>query len=266
MHIDQLLKQVIDRGAPTVANKVLRILKHMFDYAIKRHITQHNPASAFDLSDAGGKEEARERALTKEELVLLFDTMRKAKGFSQVNLITMRLLLMFGVRKSELAQSRKDDFDLDKGTWTLFSEKTRTSIIIPLSYQAVNSLKELFRISEESEWLLPARKSQNRRLPYICDNTLNVALSKVSRLMINIEHFTVHDFRRTARTHIEALGFLPHIGERCINHKIKGVEGVYNRYDYFEERKQALQALADFLESCEGDQKFNVIPLKKKVG
>ena len=151
MHIDQLLKQVVERGAPTVANKVLRILKHMFDYAIKRHITQHNPASAFDLSDAGGKEAARERALTKEELVLLFDTMRKAKGFSQVNLITMRLLLMFGVRKSELAQSRKDDFDLDKGTWTLFSEKTNTSIIIPLSYQAVNSLKELFRLSEESE-------------------------------------------------------------------------------------------------------------------
>jgi len=84
--------------------------------------------------------------------------------------------------------------------------------------------------------------------------------------MINIEYFTVHDFRRTARTHIEALGFPPHIGERCINHKIKGVEGVYNRYDYFEERKQALQALADFLESCEGDQKFNVIPLKKKAG
>ncbi|TXL12386.1 integrase [Methylococcaceae bacterium HT4] len=267
MHIDAILKAVVDRGAPTVANDVLRILKHMFDYAIKRHIALNNPAAAFDLSDEGGKEAARKRHLSKDEIISFFTAMRKARGFSQVNLITMRLLLMLGVRKNELIQARKSDFDMDACTWTLCSDKTGTTIIIPLPRQAVDSLKEIFRLSEDSEWILPAKKSQDRRLPYICESTLNVALAKVRPYMPdNTEHFTIHDFRRTARTHIESLGFPPHIGERCINHKVKGIEGVYNRYDYFEERKKALQALAGFLESCEGNKEFNIIPFNKKAG
>ena len=64
-------------------------------------------------------------------------------------------------------------------------------------------------------------------------------------------NFTVHDFRRTARTHLAALGVLPHIGERCLNHKVKGVEGIYNRHDFFEERKEALQKWADLLDQLE---------------
>ena len=58
-HIDELLKAVLKRGAPTVANDVLRWLRRMFDFAVKRHMVPYNPAAAFDLSDAGGKEEAR---------------------------------------------------------------------------------------------------------------------------------------------------------------------------------------------------------------
>ena len=268
MHIDAILKNVVDRGAPTVANDVLRILKHMFNYAIKRHIVEYNPASAFDLSDAGGKESSRDRYLIKEELISFFDAMRKAKGFSHANLITMRLLLMLGVRKSELIEAKLDDFDLEAGTWTLTKDntKTKTGIVIPLPKQAIDSINELIGLSESSKWLLPARKAQDRRLPHICESTLNVALKKVLNAMPEgMEPFTIHDFRRTARTHIESLGFPPHIGERCINHKIKGVEGVYNRYEYFDERAKALQALANFIESCEGDVGFNVIPFKQKA-
>lgn len=268
LHIDAILKNVVDRGAPTVANDVLRILKHMFNYAIKRHIVEYNPASAFQVSDAGGKESSRDRYLLQDELIGFFIAMRKAKGFSQANLITMRLLLMLGVRKSELIEARLSDFDLQAGTWTLTKDNTKTKagIIIPLPKQAINSINELIELSESSEWLLPARKAQDRRLPHICENTLNVALSKVRPYMPeNTDHFTIHDFRRTARTHIEALGFPPHIGERCINHKIKGVEGVYNRYDYFDERAKALQALANFIEACEGNTAFNIIPFNKKA-
>ncbi len=49
----------------------------MFDYAIKRHLVRFDPAAAFDLADAGGKELARERALSRDELVTLFEAMRQ---------------------------------------------------------------------------------------------------------------------------------------------------------------------------------------------
>jgi len=266
IHVDEILKNVVNRGAPTVANDVLRIVKHMFNYAIKRHIIQYNPANAFDINDAGGKESPRKRVLNRVEITALFEAMRKAKSFSRTNLITIRLLLMLGVRKNELCQSCKADFNLDKKEWILTGGKTGVSILIPLPGQAVSSLYELFTLSDSEEWLLPARKSQDRRLPYISESTLNVALKKVTPLMEGIEPFTIHDFRRTARTIISSLGFPSHIGERCLNHKIKGVEGVYNQYDYYDERKQALQALANFIESCEKKQAFNIMPFEQKVG
>lgn len=35
-----------------------------------------------------------------------------------------------------------------------------------------------------------------------------------------------------------------HVADRHLNHKLKGVEGIYDRHDYFEERKEALDKLA----------------------
>jgi integrase len=78
----------------------------------------------------------------------------------------------------------------------------------------------------------------------------------------DVAPFTVHDFRRTARTHLAALGVAPHVGERCLNHAVKGVEGIYMRHDFYEERKEALQKWADLLDQLErGDLGDNVVPL-----
>jgi len=46
-HIDALLQSILDRGSPTMANNILGWIKRLFDYAIKRHIVESNPASAF---------------------------------------------------------------------------------------------------------------------------------------------------------------------------------------------------------------------------
>jgi integrase len=265
MHISKMLEIIVERGAPTTANDVLRWTKRIFDYAIKRHLVEFNPASAFDVSDAGGKEEARTRALSHDELVILFKAMRATKGFSLINAMTINLLLMLGVRKGELVTAKISAFDLDVAIWKLTSTNTKTSteIIIPLPNQAIEILRNLIRLSDGSDYLLPARQYQDRRLPHIHENTLNVALSKVKTNMDGVEPFTIHDFRRTARTHLAKLGVDSHIAERCLNHKIKGIEGIYNRYDYFEERKIALQKLANYIEICEKGEEWNVIPIRK---
>jgi integrase len=190
-----------ERKAEAVANDVLRWTRRMFDFAVKRHMAQYNPASAFDLSDAGGKEEARERALSREELVLLFEAMRTAKGFSHENLLAVKLLLVLAVRKQELTGARWAEFDLDKAVWYLPAErtKTETAIDIPLPSQAIEALRDLHRLACGSEWVFPARKAQHRMIPHIHENTLNVALSKVKPLMPGAPSFCVHDLRRTAR-------------------------------------------------------------------
>ena len=134
VHVDQLLQSVVKRGAPTIANDVLRWVRRMFDYAVKRHMVEHNPATAFDLSDAGGQEKPRKRALSSAELAQFFAAMRVAKGFSRENEFTVKLLLLLAVRKMELLAARWQEFDLENAVWYLPGERTKTgqAMNIPL--------------------------------------------------------------------------------------------------------------------------------------
>ena len=63
-------------------------------------------------------------------------------------------------------------------------------------------------------------------------------------VMDNILPFNPHDLRRTCRSLLAELGTSPHIAEKCLNHKIRGVEGIYDRHAYFDERMEALTQLA----------------------
>lgn len=101
---------------------------------------------------------------------------------------------------------------------------------------------------------------QNRMIPHIQESTLPVA--KVRAEMADAPNFTINDFRRMARTHLAALGCDPVVAERCLNHRIKGVEGIYNRHQYFEERKAALSQWAYLLMALERGEQYNVTPLK----
>jgi integrase len=267
-HIEAMLQSVVKRGAPTIANDVLRWTRRMFNYAVKLEIVDGNPASAFTLDDAGGKEEARERYLSRDEIVKFFEAMRKTPGLSVENLHTFKLLLLLAVRKGELVSAHVAEFDLKAGEWRLPAERTKTNmaIDIPLAPQAVAALRELVRLGDGSEYLLPARKAQDRMLPHIHENTLNVALGKIrSQMPKDLEPFTIHDLRRTARSHFPKLGIADKIAERCLNHKIPGVEGIYDRHEYFDERREALTTWARFVDECEAGKSSNVVPMKRKA-
>jgi len=261
-HIEALLQTVVERGAPTMANDVLRWLKRMFNHAIKLHIIERNPALAFDVADAGGKEQARTRNLSRDEIAKLFEAMKTAKGFSIENELCIKLLLALAVRKGELIGASWKEFDLEAGLWHLPAIRTKTdaAITIPLSNAVLGWLGALKSLSCGSEWVLPARKMQNNL--HVAESTLGVALAKVKH---GLEPFTIHDMRHTAKTLLASLGVKPHISERCLNHKIKGVEGIYDGYDYFEERKLALNALSDLLMQIESGAYDKVTPIRSKV-
>lgn len=265
-HIDAMLKTIVKRGAPTMANDVLRWTKRIFDYGIKRELANSNPATVFNLSDAGGTEESRDRWLTRGELIQLFEAMRTARGWNRQNTLTVKLLLLLACRREELIAAPVAEFDLDAAIWHLPAErtKTETAIDIPLPPSALVAIRELIQMGEGSAWLLPARKMQIRMIPYIDLNTVGAAMNKsIKPMMKDAPNFTVHDFRRTARTHLEALGVDWRVAERCLNHKIKGVEGIYNRHDFMNERREALNKWSALLDQLErGEDVDNVVPIK----
>ncbi|WP_314141009.1 integrase arm-type DNA-binding domain-containing protein [Buttiauxella noackiae] len=259
-HIDSVLQDVLERGSPTVANDVLRMMKRIFDFAVVRGVIEVNPAISFGSKDAGGKEEGRKRALSRDELIQFFKALRRGRGISRENELTFKILLALGVRKMELCAAEWAEFDLDAGVWCLPGARAKNGddIDIPLPEPVIEWIKEIRLFAGDSRWLIPARKA--RTTAHVSRATLNMVLPSVMKEMPDVELFSIHDLRRTMRTQMAAIGIDPVIAERCLNHRIAGIEGIYNRHQYFDERKIALAQWAALLVALERGEEYNVMP------
>lgn len=274
VHIDTVLTKIVVGGAPTVANDAMRYMFRMFHFAVKRKWIDSNPVYGFEISDAGGTEIPRQRWLNREELTALAEAMRDTPNFGRINELATWLLLALCVRKMELLSARWSEFDLEHGIWRLRPSRTKMNIgiDIPLAPQVVEWLEEVKVFACGGEYLFPARRlihmkngaPRSNRFPHVSPDTLNVALTRLS--MNDIEHFTVHDMRRTARTHMAAIGVDRFVAERALNHKLRDVEGTYNQYDYFDERKNALHRWATMLGAISRGEPYNVVSIRSRTG
>jgi len=267
MPIDQVnardIRAIIQRIAadrPTVSNDALMYLKQLFRHGIKLDLIANNPASAFTVTDAGGIEVSKDRFLTLDEITIAFKLFRENQAkFTRDNYLACALLVTLGVRKSELCCAQWNEFDLDKALWNLPEGRSKTGapITIPLPSQVIAWLNELKMRACGSDYIFPARRSSKK--PHMGNDTLNRAISSMfghaagrmtqpPNLMGDVKHFSPHDLRRTFRSLAASVGVTGHIAERCLNHKLKGVEGIYDRHDYLEERTAAHAKVATLLE------------------
>nr|WP_298968459.1 site-specific integrase [uncultured Halomonas sp.] len=259
MDVRAIVRNVTISGRPTIANDALMYLKQLFNHGIKLGLITYNPASAFNVNDAGGVEKSRDRALSTEELSKAFTVFRENRtSFTRDNYLACALLVVLGVRKTELTEAKWSEFDLKDAKWGLPGERSKSGvgIEIPLPPQAIAWLEELQIRACGSLYVFPSRRSSNN--PHMGKDTLNRAIAKLfgkepgkkqqpENKMGDLAEFTVHDLRRTCRSLLAELGVPGHVAERCLNHKLKGVEGIYDRYDYYEERKKALNKVADLI-------------------
>lgn len=257
----------VSKNAPTSANDLLRFMRRVFRFGVRRHVLANNPVADFDQHDAGGPESGRKRALSREELEQLFVAFRASSSFGGENLLAIKLLLALGVRKGELLRAQWHEFQLEGANpvWRLPGDRAKTGepLTIPLVQTVVSWLKSLQDVAGGSTYVFPKRRRDPRqRALHIGIDTLNAALASVEH---GLEHFTLHDLRRTMRTHLAALGVRREVAERCLGHKLRGVEGTYNTHDYLNERRAALETWTAVLLDIErGGQK--VTPLRRNAG
>ncbi|KMK92872.1 integrase [Aeromonas enteropelogenes] len=277
--IRAIIHKVANSGRNATANDALMVCKQLFKHAIKLNLIDYSPAQAFTMSDAGGQEKSRDRILSLDELEILFRVLRKHRDqFVRENYLAIALLVHLGVRKNELIAAMWNEIDFDERVWRLPAERSKTdvAITIPLSATSLEWFTELKVRACGSPYVFPSRRASKRR-GYISSDTLNHAIAKLFGQKVDsqkqptanrlgeagLEHFTVHDLRRTCRSLLASLGVPSHIAERCLNHKLKGVEGIYNRHDYLNERRDAFEKLACILTPIINDMP-NVIPLTKQ--
>ena len=251
VHIVECLEAITSGGAPTVANDARRYIRKVLDYGVTLGLIPDNPAATLSTQDAGVVENARDRALSLEEVDTLLRSMADSRDrFGRGNELAIRLLLLLGVRKQELTRARWSELTLSAPRWQLpvRGNKTGRGLIIPLPKLAVQHLKELQELSEGSEWVLPARRLSKRKPGHIGPDTLNSALK---RLAHGIDDFVIQDLRRTLRSNLSALGVRPEVSERCLNNRLRGVLGVFDQQDFLQERRAALARWASVIEKLD---------------
>ncbi|MCS3902083.1 integrase [Methylohalomonas lacus] len=255
--IINLLDRIVDRGSPTQANHALRLLKQLFRYGVSRRYLDKNPCAEITAAAAGGKEKARTRALSKDELGKFLKALNET-DIHAADRLALKIILATCVRVGEMVKAEWSDIDLENGVWHIPAEHTKTgeAIDIPLVPKVIEWFEALKPYAGESLYVLPARRRRNKT--HLKEQTLRATLRKADGAL---PYFTIHDLRRTARTHLAALGISRDVAERCLNHKIEGLDRVYNQHDYFDERRQALELYTSLLQALESGQAFNVVSL-----
>lgn len=232
---------------------LLCTVKMLFRHAAGKKLISVNPCFGIELSATmGPRPPVRRRLMLNEaELKCLFSANMRPE-----NLLAVKILLGTAVRSAELFGAKWDQIDTDKGVWTVPTTKTGTGMQIPLSIAVIDWFKDLKLLSGGSSFVLPARaESRKERFggdACINPNTIGSAIEFwFVEYSPEVRRFTPHDLRSTAKSHLRRLGVPRDITEMCLNHKLSGVEGIYDIHTYFEERKVALAKWGDYLKQIE---------------
>ena len=242
--------KIKNRGADQMALQTRNVLKRLFAYAIAREKIQFNPAAAIEAKFIASAK-SRDVALTPAEIGKLLRAIYQS-SMKRAHKLALHLLILCMVRKSELIEARWEEIDFENAEWAIPSERMKKDKphLVPLSRQAVAMLEELKGLASGSEWVFPSRGTLKKPIAH---STLNVA---VRALDFDMRDFVIHDFRRTASTHLHEAGFNSDWIEKALAHETRGIRGVYNRAQYADQRREMLQWWADFVDSLiEEEQK-----------
>ena len=241
--IQLIIDKIKARGSDQSALLTRNVMKRFFAYGISREKCIFNPAAAIEARFIA-KVKSRDVSLTSEEVGKLLKVIYKS-SMRRANKLALHLLFLCMVRKTELLEATWDEIDFDKSVWSIPARRMKKdkAHVVYLSHQALNILVELKTLSSNSDYVLPSRNSLKRP---ISKTTLNAAIKSLD---LEMSTFVIHDFRRTASTHLHEAGFNSDWIEKSLAHEQGGVRGVYNRAEYSEQRREMLQWWADFVDA-----------------
>ena len=234
--IKELHKKIFDRGAPTMANRVIELMRRAYNVAAEEEFIEVNPFP--NIRKIKAKEKARDRILSDNEIKVIWETLDKETENSRD---ILRLLLLLGQRSVETMSMCIDDIDVEKRQWTVPPDKTKNHkpnvLIIPdLAWSIIQA-----RLKNK-KWIFPTAYNRTRK------GAKNIGHTRSTKDVRNrlkektkITGWTAHDLRRTTRTLMAREGVLPNIAEQVLGHVQPGIEAIYDQYQYIEEKGEALK-------------------------
>ena len=226
----------VKRKTPTNAKRMQAILSGLFKFAKDREWVKENIAAGIMIKiPQGRKTEWDNRAYDNEEIKKLWSIF---SNHAEPVGSFFRLLMVTGQRSGETRLAKWKDIDLDKRTWTIpaANTKNKSEHHVPLSDMAVEILEQL------SEWTTG----------YVFESFIQpgqpIGHPQKSAERIRIQSgidFNAHSLRTTFATRQAGLATPPQVLSKLLNHKKSGagsdITALYNRYDYDEEKRLAMQ-------------------------
>ncbi len=230
---------------PVAANRMLALIRVVLNYAVDEELIDANPAARIKARP----ETPRGRYLSEAEIKNFWTGLDNAATTPQIARI-LKLLLVTGQRRSEVAGMRWAEIDMSKAIWELPAERTKAG----RAHRVPRSPLALDLIGEPSggEYVF----SNGGGEPF-SPGSVSVAMHRGRDALGLVERATVHDLRRTAATHLGDLDIDRIIIGKLLNHAEVGITGqIYDLSTHAEQKRNAMEAWSN---------KLNVLKMERKA-
>jgi integrase len=240
-----IIRRIECRESVSTAIRVRQRMAEVFRYAIGTDRAFRNPASEIDKAILQKPKRTKHFSVIGKQEIPDFLKKLDAYDGEKTTRLALRLLLLTFVRTKELRMAEWQEFDLDKAVWVVPAErmKKRRALVVPLSFQALDVLKDLQSKTGGGRYVLPSRDKKG----FMSENTILYAIYRMGYH----SRMTGHGVRALASTLLNEMGFRPDVIERQLAHEeVNEVRAAYNRAEYLDERKKMMQHWADYLDGC----------------
>ncbi len=248
-HVIGLIDKIAARGSTRRADTARAAISSIYNFGLDRGHVEGNPAR--DLRNRHDYQ-PRDVVLSGDQVWRLWRAMESGEAAMSPTMVRIvKLALLTGQRRAEVAATRKDELDLDPTRPCLIISRGRAKNAnqhrVPLSPQAVAVIREALAETAASPFLFPGPTGAA-----IQPRSVSKAMER-TRERLGLGDVTVHDLRRTAGSMLTRFGVPREVRSRVLNHggKRKGsiTESVYSWYDYDAEKRAALNLWADALDA-----------------
>jgi integrase len=273
-HITEVTDVMLARGVNRAAKIAFSLMRQMFRFAVDRDLIEHDPSAGIRKSKIGGKDVERDRVLNDDEIRNLSQKSSKA-GLLVTTEAAIWIALSTCCRIGELLSSRWQHIDLEQRTWLIPGEDSKNGKphLISLSNFAATQFKRVQQINGKSTWCYPntddsgpvnsktVTKQLGDRQRQPEQGTMSRRSAKAQSLLLASGKWTPHDLRRTGATLMTALGVIPEVAERCLNHtEDNKMKRIYQRHSYATEMATAWDLLGEHLETLTKVEADNPTP------
>lgn len=255
-NIVEVIDRIESREAFNAAWQTYRIMRRLFNFAIERGVIDTNPCRGIKTTSTYTP---KNRVLGDADLKFLLDFMRKCDcGWSPAVKLLVEFQLATGVRPGEARLMKWSEIDAKAATWVIPAERMKTwstkknpqPHVVPLSGRAVKLLERAKLLPTVAPaFVFPGIEKDKPLSEQAVGKAISRDLAEGGGLHKAgiVEPFTPHDLRRTAATHMAALGFSS-VVPFVLGHTPQTVTGIhYDHHDYLAEKRRALDAWAQRL-------------------